>query len=190
MLTTQRIADISNAFDFSAIGGQAWRSVRAIIAMDRPTRPDPLASLLPAGVPRYLRTWSAKDLGRIDSDDRVLLLGAGPAALEVVLTLADQGHRALVRLVSCSKVLPPALRLQRQPLRDAQRQSVVQSIAERLAALRAAGCVEVCAGRVTGAAAYDDTVVVDVLPSRRALHVSERFDWVVNCSSAPRATFA
>ena len=190
MLTTQRIADIGSAFDFSAIGGQAWRAVRAVIATDRSTRPDPLASLLPAGVPRYLRTWSAKDLARIGSHDRVLLLGAGPTALEVVLALADQGHRALVRLVSCNKVLPPALRPQRQPFRDAKRQRAASSVAERLAALQAAGQVEVCAGRVTGAAAYGDTMVVDVLPARRALHVSERFDWIVNCSSAPRPTGA
>jgi hypothetical protein len=51
-----------------------------------------------------------------------------------------------------------------------------------LAALRAAGRLDVCAGDVTGAAAYDDKFVVDVLARGRTLRSSERYDWIVSCT--------
>jgi hypothetical protein len=37
---------------------------------------------------------------------------------------------------------------------------------------------------VRGAAAYGDTFVVDVLPRGRKTHLSERYDWIVNCTVA------
>ena len=59
---------------------------------------DPLAALLPAGNPRYLQSeWSAEDLERIGSTDRVLVLGAGLVAISAVLELDEQGHRAPIR---------------------------------------------------------------------------------------------
>jgi uncharacterized NAD(P)/FAD-binding protein YdhS len=134
---------------------------------------DPLAALLPAGNPRYLRSsWSIEDLERIGAADRVLVLGTAREAVDAVLALEQQGHRGTIRLVSPRGLLLPVGELG------------ASEIAERLAALQAAGRLEVCAGRVRGAAAYGDRFVVDVLPRGRRLHSSERYDWIVNCTSA------
>ena len=96
---------------------------------------------------------------RIATDDRVLVLGTGRAAVDAVVALEQQWHRGLIRLVSRSALLP-----------------------QRLATLRAAGRVEVWAGVIAGAASYGDTFVVDVLPHGRKLHSSERYDWIVDCT--------
>ena len=134
---------------------------------------DPLASLLPAGNPRYLQgAWSASDLGRIRATDRVLVLGAARSSIDAVLALNEQGHRGTVRLVSPRGLLFTA------------RERLAPEVAERLAALRAAGRLDVCAGRVRGADAYGDTFVVDILPRGRTLHSSERYDWILNCGAA------
>ncbi|HVJ28769.1 MAG TPA: hypothetical protein VNA66_00550 [Gammaproteobacteria bacterium] len=131
---------------------------------------DPLASLLPAGNPRHLQgAWTASDLERIGVADRVLVLGAPLAAIEAVLALERQGHRGAVRLVSPRGLLHTV------------RVGIAPEVAEHLAALRAAGRLDVCAGDVTGAAAYGDTFVVDILPRGRTLHSSERYDWIVSC---------
>lgn len=130
---------------------------------------DPLAAMLPAGNPRYLRgDWSACDLERIGAFERVLVLGAGRAAFDTVLALDRQGHRGTVCLVSprgtwlsASNRLAPAA-------------------AERLAAMRAAGRLETYAGYVRDVAAYGDAFVVDVLPRGRTLHSSERYDWILS----------
>jgi uncharacterized NAD(P)/FAD-binding protein YdhS len=149
-----------------------WRPSREVHA---PLRLDPLAALLPAGNARYLQEWDEEDLARIGHTDRVLILGVGLAAVDAVLELDEQGHRAPLRLVSGRGPLPRA----HSPLGPA--------IAERLAALRAAGRLEVCIGRVRGAAAYGDAFVVDVLPHGRRLHLSERYDWIVNCTGSDYA---
>lgn len=131
---------------------------------------DPLAALLPAGNPRYLRgEWSERELERIGVMDRVLVLVFGPArpAVDAVLALDAQGHRGTVCLVS-----PRGLLL-------AARERLAPNAAERLAALRAAGRLEVCAGHVRDVAAYGETFVVDVLPRGRTLHASERYDWIL-----------
>jgi len=158
--TTERISNIRGRFSVAAAAGRAWRAATAAIATGQAKKADPLASLLPVGAPRYVRRpWSAETLERVASDDRVLVLGTGPAAAAVVIALEQQGHRGLIRLVSRSALLP-----------------------ERLAAWRAAGRVEVWAGVIAGAASYGDTVVVDVLPHGRKLHSSERYDWIVDCT--------
>ena len=132
---------------------------------------DPLASLLPAGNPRHLQdAWSVSDLENIGATDRVLVLGAPRLCIDAVLALHEQGHRGTVRLVSPRGLL------------HAVRDGVAPALAERLAALRAAGRLEVCAGDVTGAAAYGDSFVVDILPRGRSLHSSERYDWIVSCT--------
>ena len=132
---------------------------------------DTLASLLPAGNPRHLQgAWSASDLENISVTDRVLVLGTPHLCVDAVLALHDQGHRGTVRLVSPRGLL------------HAVRDGVAPEVAERLAALRAAGRLEVCAGEVTGAAAYGATFVVDILPRGRTLHSSERYDWIVDCT--------
>jgi uncharacterized NAD(P)/FAD-binding protein YdhS len=132
---------------------------------------DPLASLLPAGNPRHLQgAWSVNDLKDIGVTDRVLVLGAPHSCVGAVLALHAQGHRGAVRLVSPRGLL------------HAVRDGVAPEVAERLAGLRATGQLEVCAGEVTGAAAYGDTFVVDVLLRGRALHSSERYDWIVSCT--------
>lgn len=134
---------------------------------------DPLASLLPAGNPRHLQVQGAasvRDLENIGVTDRVLVLGAPHLCVDAVLALHDQGHRGTVRLVSPRGLL------------HAVRDGVAPEVAERLAALRAAGRLEVCAGVVTGAAAYGATFVVDILPRGRTLHSSERYDWIVSCA--------
>ena len=133
--------------------------------------PDPLAALLPAGNPRCLQACSVADLARIGAEDRVLVLGAARRGVDAVLALDAQGHRGIVRLVSPHGLLLMA------------RESVTPEAAERLAALRAAGRLEVCAGWVRGADAYGDTFVVDVLPRGRTLHSSERYQWIVNCTA-------
>ena len=131
---------------------------------------DPLVSLLPAGNPRHLQgAWSVSDLENIGDTDRVLVLGAPHSCVDAVLALHEQGHRGAVRLVSPRGLL------------HAVRDGVAPEVAERLAALRAAGRLEICAGEVTGAAAYGDTFVVDILPRGRTLHSSERYDWIVSC---------
>ena len=132
---------------------------------------DPLASLLPAGHPRHLQgAWSMSDLENIGAADRVLVLGAPQSCVDTVIALHDQGHRGAVRLVSPRGLL------------HAVRADVAAEAAERLAALRTAGWLDVCAGDVTGAAAYGDTFVVDILPRGRTLHSSERYDWIVSCT--------
>ena len=132
---------------------------------------DPLAALLPAGNPRHLHgEWTATDLASIGVEGRVLVLGAPLAAIDAVLALERQGHRGAIRLVSPRGLL------------HAVRAGVAPEVAERLAALRAVGRLDVCAGDVTGAAAYGDTFVVDILPRGRTLHSSERYDWIVSCT--------
>ena len=136
---------------------------------------DPLASLLPAGHPRHLQgAWSLSDLESIEVADRVLVLGAPLLGVDAVLALWRQGHRGAIRLVSPRGLL------------HAVREGVAPEVAERLAALRAAGRLDVCAGEVTGAAAYGDTFVVDILPRGRTLHSSERYDWIVSCTRDQR----
>jgi len=158
--TTQRIANDGTRFSVAAAASRAWRAATAAIAPVQPTEPDPLAAMLPAGVERYLRKpWSKQELGRIDTDDRVLVLGIGLAAANLVAALQHQWHRGLIRLVSRQVALP-----------------------ERLANLRATGRVEVWSGHIRGAAAYGDTFVVDVLPHGRKLHSSERYDWIIDCT--------
>jgi uncharacterized NAD(P)/FAD-binding protein YdhS len=132
---------------------------------------DPLASLLPAGNPRHLHgARSVSDLENIGTLDRVLVLGAPHLCVDAVLALHDSGHRGAVRFVSPHGLL------------HAVHDRVEPEVAERLAALRAAGRLEVCAGVVTGAATYGDTFVVDILPRGRMLHSSERYDWIVSCT--------
>ncbi len=134
---------------------------------------DPLAAFLPAGNARYLQgPWSADGLERIAATDRVLVLGAGLAAIDTVLELDDQGHEAPIRLVSSHGV----------PSRT--QQLVAPSVAERLAQLYGAGRLEVFTGWVRGAASYGASFVVDLLPRGRKTHVSERYDWIVNCTAA------
>ena len=158
--TTQTVSDIRGRFSVAAAAGRAWRAATAVIATGPAPKADPRASLWPAGAPRYGRKpWSAQDLGRIAADDRVLVLGAGRAAVDAVAALEQQWHRGLIRLVSRSALLP-----------------------QRLATLRDAGRVEVWVGAIAGAASYGDTVVVDVLPHGRKLHSSERYDWIVDCT--------
>ena len=131
---------------------------------------DPLAALLPAGNPRYLRGgWSAGDLEPIGVTDRVLVVVSGPArpAIYAVLALDAQGHRGTVCLVEPRGLGLPA------------RERLVPPVAERLAELRVAGRLHVCAGHVRGVAAFGDTFVVDVLPRGRTLHSSERYDWIL-----------
>lgn len=156
--TTQRIAN--SRFSVAAAAGRAWRAASAVITPEHAPRPDPLGSWLPAGALRYVRQpWSAPELARIGADDRVLVLGAGLAAVNLVAALAQQWHRALIRVVSPRALLP-----------------------QRLAALRGAGRVEVWVGRIGGAAAYGDAFVIDILPHGRKLHSSERYDWIVDCT--------
>lgn len=132
---------------------------------------DPLADLLPAGNPRYLRgVGSDSDLEQIGTTDRVLVLGGTRAAVEAVLALDEQGHRGVVCVVA-----PHGLLL-------AARERLGPGVAERLAALRAAGRLDVCAGVVRDVAAYGNTFVVDVLPRGRRLHSSERYDWILGCA--------
>ena len=132
---------------------------------------DPLASLLPAGHPHHLRgAWTARDLASIGVADRVLVLGAPHSGVDAVLALFDQGHRGVIRLVSPRGLL------------HAVRAGIVPEAAERIGALLAAGRLDVCAGDVTGAAAYGDTFVVDILPRGCTLHSSERYDWIVSCT--------
>ena len=101
-------------------------------------------------------------------------LGTPLLGVEAVLALWRQGHRGAIRLVSPRGLL------------HAVREGVAPEVAERLAALRAAGRLDVCAGEVTGAAAYGDTFVVDILPRGRTLHSSERYDWIVSCTRDQR----
>jgi uncharacterized NAD(P)/FAD-binding protein YdhS len=154
-----------------AFGGASPRSLEAHTANS-----DPLRALLPAGNPRYLQSgWSARDLEHFGPADRVLVLGVALSAIDAVLALDAQGHRGTVRVVSPRAQLLTAGRV------DAP-------AAARIAALRLLGRLEVCAGVVRGAEAYGDTFVVDVLPRGRALHVSERYDWIVNCTAADELT--
>lgn len=158
--TTQRIAENSGRFSVAAAAGRAWRAATAAIAPARAAADDPLASLLPAGAERYLRQpWSTRDLARIDTDERILVLGAGLAAVNLVAALQQQWHGGLIRLVARDESLP-------QPIVE----------------LRAAGRVEVWTGAVRGATSYGDRFVVDVLPHGRKLHSSERYDWIVDCT--------
>ena len=157
---TERIANNRGRFSVAAAAGRAWRAATAAIATGHATKVDPLASLLPVGAPRYLRRpWRALALDAVAADERVLVLGTGPAAAAAVIALEHQGHRGLIRLVSRSALLP-----------------------DRLAALRAAGRVEVWAAVITGAASYGDTVIIDMLPHGRRLHSSERYDWILDCT--------
>lgn len=137
---------------------------------------DPLAHLLPAGNPHYLRgEWSASDIERIGATDRVLVLGTARSAIDAVLALDANGHRGTVCLVSRRGLLLPAS------------ERLATRVAERLAALRAAGRLEVCAGVVRDVAAYGDTFVVDLLPHGRTLHSSERYDWILSFAGVAEA---
>ena len=138
---------------------------------------DPLAHLLPAGTPRYLRgPWHDLDLAEIGTTDRVLVLGDARAAVEAVLALDERGHRGVVCLVAPHGPLRPA------------RERLGPKVAERLSALLAAGRLEVCAGVVRDVAAYGGTFVVDVLPRGRTLHSSERYDWILSCTDGSLGT--
>ena len=80
--TTQSIANIRGRFSVAAAAGRAWRAATAVIATGPGTKADPMASLLPAGVPRYVRKpWSSHDLAHIATDDRVSRLARGALPL-------------------------------------------------------------------------------------------------------------
>ena len=158
--TTQRIVDNFGRFSVAAAAGRAWRAATADCRASDAPREDPLGSLLPAGAPRYVRKpWSVRELARIGAEDRVLVLGAGLAAANLVAALEQQWHRALIQIVSQSALLP-----------------------QRLAELLATGRADVRVGRIGGAASFGDSFVVDVLPHGRKLHSSERYDWIVDCT--------
>lgn len=147
-----------------AIAGDSPRELEASM--------NPLEALLPAGNPRYLQgSWSVSDVAQIGAADRVLVLGVALAAVDAVLALDDQGHRGTIRVVS-----PRALLL-------ATGERIAPEASTRLKALHAAGRLEITAGRVDGAASYGYTFVVDILPRGRKLHVSERYDWILNCTA-------
>jgi uncharacterized NAD(P)/FAD-binding protein YdhS len=158
--TTQTTPRGRSRFSIVETAGRAWRAAAGVIGTGQATRPDPLASLLPAGAQRYLRaSRSPQGFARIGTDDRVLVVGTGAVAVNVVKALERQRHRGMIRLTSHSGLLP-----------------------QHLAELRAAGRLEVWVGRIQSAAAYDDKVVVDFLLRGRKLHSSERYDWVVDCT--------
>lgn len=160
MYTTTQTLPNQRRFSVAAAASRAWRAAAAVIGSGQAARPDPLASLLPLGVPHYLRApWSAQELAGIAADERVLVLGTGAAAADVVAALRQQRHVGLIRLVTRTGLLSP-----------------------RLAELRAAGGVEVWVGRVEGAASYGSRFVVDILPHGRKLHSSERYDWIIDCT--------
>jgi uncharacterized NAD(P)/FAD-binding protein YdhS len=252
------IADLrveGGGFSLLAADGRSWRATSAVLATGHAPPPDPLASLLPAGAPRYLRNpWSAGELLPIAPNDRVLVLGTGLTAVDVALALRAQGHRAPLQLVSRRGLLPHAhpphrqllprdlraallanlgradlrgmLRIVRQtaeravaggltwhavqdalrpitpqlwsqlcskdrrrflrqlrPYWDVHRHRVAPVVAERIAALHANGDLDICAGRVRGAAARGgDGFTVEIAPRRCSTIRRREIDWIVNCT--------
>ena len=251
------IADLRTergGFAVVAADGRAWHADAAVVATGHAPPPDPLKTLLPSGSARYLRNpWAADDLARIDAEDRVLVLGTGLTAVDVVLALEQQGHRGTVRLVSRRGLLPQAhqphrhllprelrsslltnlarvdlnsmvrvvrnaaaraaeqgatwhavqdalrpvtprlwaelctkdrqrfLRLLR-PYWDVHRHRIAPAVAARFAKLRAAGRIEIGAGRVRRAADCGGGIAVDISPRGGTPLVGERFEWIVNCT--------
>ena len=93
MYTTTQTLPNQRRFSVAAAASRAWRAAAAVIGSGQAARPDPLASLLPLGVPHYLRApWSAQELAGIAADERVLVLGTGAAAADVVAALRQQRH--------------------------------------------------------------------------------------------------
>ena len=162
----------------SRAGGRTMRVPRAKsnrAAFSLSPHSNPEATDLATGNQLWCRrdlrgAWTARDLASIGVADRVLVLGAPLSGADAVLSLYDQGHRGAIRLVSPRGLL------------QAVRAGIPPEVAERIGVLLAAGRLEVCAGDVTGAAAYGDTFVVDILPRGRTLHLSERYDWIVSCA--------
>ncbi|MCD6078076.1 MAG: hypothetical protein K0R89_2014 [Ramlibacter sp.] len=59
--------------------------------------------------------WAPQALGNIPRDARVLLVGTGLTAVDVLLTLADRGHTGPITLLSRRGKLPQPHRLQHAP---------------------------------------------------------------------------
>jgi uncharacterized NAD(P)/FAD-binding protein YdhS len=76
-----------------------------------------------------------------------------------------------------------------KPFWDVHRHRLPPVQAGRLAALRARGRLAVLAGRLTGGTDCGDSVVVDYR-LRNGKRVSERYDWVVNCTGSSFAKAA
>ena len=72
---------------------------------------------------RYIADpWDAAALGRIEPGDRVLLIGTGLTAVDVVLSLTERGHLGTIHAVSRHGLLPQAHRA------PAQRPSTIRAL--------------------------------------------------------------
>ena len=82
---------------------------------------------------RYISDpWDGASLSRIRADDRVMLIGTGLTAVDVVLTLASRGHSATIHAVSRHGLLPLA---HREPLERAPSLRALPTLPSPLSAL-------------------------------------------------------
>lgn len=100
-----RVTDIVRGevggFTLALEGGGRLQADAVVMATGHGLPADPLRGVVPVDERRYLRDpWAVDSLARIGEHDRVLVLGTGLTAVDVVLALADRGHAGRVSLVS------------------------------------------------------------------------------------------
>ncbi|MGH2711677.1 MAG: FAD/NAD(P)-binding protein [Actinomycetota bacterium] len=92
-------------------GGSTIHTRHIILAIGN-SRPRTPSFMKPALSSRYIEDpWSATSLAQIEPTDRVLLVGTGLTAVDVMLTLESRGHSATIHAVSRHGLLPQVHRL-------------------------------------------------------------------------------
>lgn len=113
------VVDVDRAGDgfVLALGdGRYLHADVVVLATGHGEAPAPMEGDMPS-VPRYVRDpWSKGWLDEVRRDDRVLVLGAGLTAIDIVLALADRGHVAPIQLLSRRGLVPRAHPEHRQVL--------------------------------------------------------------------------
>lgn len=108
-----RVAGLGIAADGEAVelelrGGAALRARGAVLAIGNTPRPLPArgASALPAS--RLLAAWDYDAIKGIDRDADVCVVGSGLSMADALLSLADNGHRGELHVLSRHALLPMA----------------------------------------------------------------------------------
>ena len=104
-------------FEIRIEGGQTLTADAVVIATGHPGPADPFRGDLPDDTWRYLRNpWLPNGFDAIRAADKVLLVGTGLTAVDVILALDQSGLRSQIHAVSRHGLLPRRHRARRESL--------------------------------------------------------------------------
>jgi uncharacterized NAD(P)/FAD-binding protein YdhS len=117
-------------FEIPLEGKRSLTADAVVIATGHPAPADPFRGDLPDDTWRYLRNpWSKDGFDTIRANDRVLLVGSGLTAVDVVLALEQSGHRGPIHAVSRHGLLPRRHRARSEPLPTDLQAELMSSVA-------------------------------------------------------------